>query len=385
MTEIENGKYLPVLYTIPRNEIEIKLRNSKGFKFYLIPYAWIGNINIEVCRGEAKKLKSSYGVYVNSYKIKNYLSKLGKDVQEYYDRWFLNITTPLERPKCPICGELLRFISIYVGYRESCGNRNCMYTIRGNHTKETFKNNPDRLEEANRRRAEAVRKPETRKKLSEAHRRFKEMDPEGYSEIKRNSQIKARKLHPELNENQSKRMRKRYEDKKNRDKQSKSMSEAYKRDPSLRYRATKGLMTKESREKSKRTKIEKWKNPTESMLKSINPRGIKSSIFSPYENKEITFDSNWERSYFLECLKNPGIVSVIRCPFSIQYINPNDGLIHNYIPDFLVEYRDGSKILVEIKPKYTKYDKVVISKSKSAMKYCKDIGIKFIMITESEL
>jgi hypothetical protein len=260
-----------------------------------------------------------------------------------------------------------------------------MYTIRGNHTKETFKNNPDRLEEANRRRAEAVRKPETRKKLSEAHRRFKEMDPEGYSEIKRNSQIKARKLHPELNENQSKRMRKRYEDKKNRDKQSKSMSEAYKRDPSLRYRATKGLMTKESREKSKRTKIEKWKNPTESMLKSINPRGIKSSIFSPYENKEITFDSNWERSYFLECLKNPGIVSVIRCPFSIQYINPNDGLIHNYIPDFLVEYRDGSKILVEIKPKYTKYDKVVISKSKSAMKYCKDIGIKFIMITESEL
>jgi hypothetical protein len=56
MTEIENGKYLPVLYTIPRNEIEIKLRNSKGFKFYLIPYAWIDDMNIEVCRGFSQLL-----------------------------------------------------------------------------------------------------------------------------------------------------------------------------------------------------------------------------------------------------------------------------------------------------------------------------------------
>lgn len=191
--------------------------------------------------------------------------------------------------------------------------------------------------------------------------------------------IKESHNKPEVREKISKSLKIHYSDENNLKKARDRMNEVNKRS--------------DVREKRSRGLKKKWKNPTDRMLHPLLETGkrrgrrgaTKSSIFSPYENKEITFDSNWERSYFLECLKNPGIVSVIRCPFSIQYINPNDSLIHNYIPDFLVEYRDGSKILVEIKPKYTKYDEVVISKSKSAMRYCKDIGIRFITLTENEL
>ena len=79
----ENGKYLPVLYTIPRWNLTIK-----------------------------KKRGSRSVTYCYSPLENKWISKMDRrfNIQDWYDRWFLNITVPLYRPKCPICGKYCRWL-----------------------------------------------------------------------------------------------------------------------------------------------------------------------------------------------------------------------------------------------------------------------------------
>ena len=62
-----------------------------------------------------------------------------------------------------------------------------------------------------------------------------------------------------------------------------------------------------------------------------------------------------------------------------------DGKDYNYKPDLLVIYEDGSKHLIEVKPKKELDDFVNISKFASMRKYCSDKDITFTVWTEENL
>jgi len=58
------------------------------------------------------------GAYVSSIWLGRYLDWEGKTIQDYYDRWILNITVRSDRPKCPNCGKELPFgRNLGEGYR----------------------------------------------------------------------------------------------------------------------------------------------------------------------------------------------------------------------------------------------------------------------------
>lgn len=58
--------------------------------------------------------------WISKNEIHFYLESIGKTVQEYYDRFYLNILDISLRPKCDICGKEALFFNISKGYRTKC-------------------------------------------------------------------------------------------------------------------------------------------------------------------------------------------------------------------------------------------------------------------------
>ena len=91
------------------------------------------------------------------------------------------------------------------------------------------------------------------------------------------------------------------------------------------------------------------------------------------------YESDPERQYmeFLEksdevakWTKNHGV--------RIPYFNLDDKIAH-YIPDFLVEYRNGDQEIVEIKGGHMINNPITRRKSQAAMEWCKKRGIKYTL------
>lgn len=86
---------------------------------------------------------------------------------------------------------------------------------------------------------------------------------------------------------------------------------------------------------------------------------------------------------------------------SIPYLSPADSKVHQYFPDFFVEYKDKDgniiKEIVEVKPlhesdeKFAKSDRsknaliVNDAKWKAASTYCEMNGLKFRVLTERSI
>ena len=116
---------------------------------------------------------------------------------------------------------------------------------------------------------------------------------------------------------------------------------------------------------------------------------------------KIRFMSSWELRFMQFCDTNPNVISWGSEEFRIKYFNPIKNKVCDYIPDFIIKYRDQSGIVytevIEIKPKSqtvigkktNTYDKVqlVINHAKwtAAKAFCEAHNIKFKVLTESEL
>jgi len=137
------------------------------------------------------------------------------------------------------------------------------------------------------------------------------------------------------------------------------------------------------------------------------PTKYKQSIFKPkhpekYVGKgSIQMRSSWEThfAYFLD--NNPNILEWASEAIRILYKHPFKGKNTFYVPDFLIRYKDrtGTIVteLIEIKPLNQSVLKegmnekqratIAINHAKwsSATSYCKKAGIKFRVVTESDL
>ena len=107
------NKSLPILKMYSRQELTKGIGNSVR---YYIP--WIDKL-------------------VSNKSFHRYLKPLGKSLQDYYDRFFLNIIVIRKnRPKCPICSEECRFVNISTGYGSTCGNLDCAHKMNSEHFKD---------------------------------------------------------------------------------------------------------------------------------------------------------------------------------------------------------------------------------------------------------
>ena len=101
---------------------------------------------------------------------------------------------------------------------------------------------------------------------------------------------------------------------------------------------------------------------------------------------EISYRSGWERSYCEWLDANPDIKTYLYEGVVIAYVNNvRSRDLSKYFPDFLIEYIDGHKELIEIKPARKVEQKKVQKKAEAAEQWCKDHGAVYKIITENDL
>lgn len=124
----------------------------------------------------------------------------------------------------------------------------------------------------------------------------------------------------------------------------------------------------------------------------------------------IIYRSLWEFKFFRYVDTHPDIVWWQSEEVVVPYVSPIDGKKHRYFPDVIVHKRDGSTVMIEIKPynqtlppdprkknatpsgrlsrRYINEVKtygINDAKWKAARAFCKKRGWHFIIMTEKEL
>lgn len=125
----------------------------------------------------------------------------------------------------------------------------------------------------------------------------------------------------------------------------------------------------------------------------INPKSCKKII---NRSEPIIYRSSYEKKFVVwleQCSKVVRWGSECVC---IPYLFV-DGKMHKYYPDYYVEYADGTKMLVEIKPSNQTRPPVNENswaakewakntcKWNAAMEYCRAKGFKFQILTENTI
>lgn len=136
--------------------------------------------------------------------------------------------------------------------------------------------------------------------------------------------------------------------------------------------------------------------PTDKHMRSFNE-----------STQEVEYKSRLELRAMKYADFNKHVLKFSVEPFPIKYIKPLDGKYHRYYIDMYLEFSDGSKFLVEVKSKgeakepdkpkrktqksINRYQialqtySVNIAKWSAAEEFCKQNGMKFIILTEKEL
>ena len=113
------------------------------------------------------------------------------------------------------------------------------------------------------------------------------------------------------------------------------------------------------------------------------------------------YRSGWELSFMKFCDTNDHVLQWASESIAIPYMNPVTGKKSNYVPDFLITYRQKDNTvraeLIEIKPKkqsvieskMSSRDRAVVAvnyaKWGAAQKWCARQGLTFRVITENDM
>lgn len=125
----------------------------------------------------------------------------------------------------------------------------------------------------------------------------------------------------------------------------------------------------------------------------IDPKSCRKLID---KSRPIIYRSSWEKTFlsWLEASREVKSWNSECIPISYIY---KDGTTHTYYPDYFVEFQDGRKCIVEIKPKsqttrplnenswaWKEWTKNCC-KWKAAMQWCQDHSMQFKIITENTI
>lgn len=347
---------------------------------------------------------------ITSQFLERELNKLGYNIQLYYDIICLGLVSIFDRPRCIICGKTCEFTKIYLGYSKTCSS-DCRKSYKSIYTTENGKRSKSKFTREKLRKSHLGKKMsiESREKISKNNigkhiitkeqrsiliSRRKEV---GYivseeTKIKISNSNKGKKhiLSEEGRKSlqESLRSRKRIISKETREKISSSLK-GKKRNLSkiskqrlIHFNKTRNRSQEESEKKS----LE--------MINRIN-NGFqplshfkKEKYFSDIFKEEFYCDSSWEKKFLIlleqKFISNE-INSISRCRVPVIY-HKDDGTRHRYLPDFVIEFKSGIKVVIEIKPaNLLKTNRVVYLKKIAAMKEFKKQRIKYIILTENEL
>jgi hypothetical protein len=158
-----------------------------------------------------------------------------------------------------------------------------------------------------------------------------------------------------------------------------SMKEKWANDRVYREKVVKSMhekfLDKEFNERFSLSMRKLWLN--EEYVKKMQSRNnsYKTGYFFSVKNNETLFyQSSYELKAFEILEKDNDVLSFKKANIFIQYLNDANEK-RSYVPDFIATYKNGSKIILEIKPKRLRPENFL--KFEAGFKYCKEKGFKY--------
>lgn len=142
-----------------------------------------------------------------------------------------------------------------------------------------------------------------------------------------------------------------------------------------------GGFTPEHRERISKATIKQYMNGFSPKMHHIT--GYHKSPKVP--KGEVFFRSSYEKKAFVILDRDQNVKSYQCESFIVEYTKPNDNIKSNYIVDILVEYIDGTKKLIEVKPETWLKDETVQCKLEAARLAAERAGLGFEIWTEMNL
>ncbi len=140
-----------------------------------------------------------------------------------------------------------------------------------------------------------------------------------------------------------------------------------------------GGFTREHRENISKAVIKQYQNGFEPNLHHL--RGWHKS---PKAGK-VYYRSSYEKKAFLKLDSDESVKTYQTETISTEYFNPQKEITSSYLIDLLIEYEDGSKKLIEVKPEKWLQDEVIIAKIEAGKLKAIEMGISFEIWTEMDL
>lgn len=133
------------------------------------------------------------------------------------------------------------------------------------------------------------------------------------------------------------------------------------------YRKT--MKSEKTRNKISKTISNGIKNDPEKYC--VNYRTKKGWFESKKNNNKIYYQSSYELR-FLEIIEQSDQIKSFKRPdFTIKYIKPSDNCLHRYSADFIVDYNNGLRELVEVKANWQiKKDITIRAKAEASIRFC---------------
>jgi len=109
------------------------------------------------------------------------------------------------------------------------------------------------------------------------------------------------------------------------------------------------------------------------------PTPNKMSEFLPF------YRSSWELKFMKYLDKSDDVLRWSSEPFPVEYFSSDDGRVRHYYPDFYVEFANGKRLIVEIKPASQTNLKRNLEKWDAVQNLCYIKNLDFAVLTEKEL
>lgn len=140
-----------------------------------------------------------------------------------------------------------------------------------------------------------------------------------------------------------------------------------------------GGFTREHRENISKSTIKQYQNGFEPKLHHVTGWHL-----SPKAGR-VYFRSSYEKKAYLKLDEDDSVSNYYIENITTEYFNPEKNINSNYLIDILIEYKDGSKKLVEVKPERWLEDELIKVKIEAGIKKANELNIPFEVWTEMNL
>lgn len=115
----------------------------------------------------------------------------------------------------------------------------------------------------------------------------------------------------------------------------------------------------------------------------------KGNVWASKAQRNIPYRSSWELRAIERLERDPTVTSFkfepVRIPYFYQAQNDEISRQRHYVPDFLIDYTDGSRLLVEVKPDCHVSAAINVAKAAAARELCEEMGWQFKFWTKEDL